>query len=115
MAEEKEDMKIGYVYKIENTDDDLIYIGSTAQPLSKRMAQHRLACKNSKKCNMKIFKHMNNLGIEKFSISIIQEVKYKKSEKYGLLVAEGFWIEKLDTLRNGLNGINNIVKSRLPV
>ena len=108
-----EDMKIGYVYKIQNTDDELLYIGSTSQPLSKRMANHRADCKKPKKCNYKIYKHMNELGIHKFSIAIVEEVKYKKNEKYGLLAAEGFWIEKFDTLRNGLNGCGVIVKQKV--
>ena len=87
--------------------------GCTAQSLSKRMAQHRISCKNKKDCNRKIYKHMNDLGIDKFSIAIVEEIKYKKSEKYGLIAAEGYWIDKMDTLRNGLNGQGAIVNKKV--
>lgn len=113
MTETNGEMKLGYIYKIQNSVDGLLYIGCTTQSLSKRMAQHRISCKNKKKCNSKIYKHMNDLGIDKFSIAIVEEIKYKKSEKYGLIAAEGYWIDKMDTLRNGLNGQGAIVNKKV--
>ena len=113
MTETNGEMKLGYIYKIQNSVDGLLYIGCTAQSLSKRMAQHRISCKNKKKCERKIYKHMNNIGIDKFSIAIVEEIKYKKSEKYGLIAAEGYWIDKMDTLRNGLNGHGAIVNKKV--
>ena len=113
MTETNGEMKLGYIYKIQNSVDGLLYIGCTTQSLSKRMAQHRSDCKRPKKCNSKIYKHMNDLGIDKFSIAIVEEIKYKKSEKYGLIAAEGYWIDKMDTLRNGLNGQGAIVNKKV--
>ena len=62
------------LYKIINDIDDLIYIGSTADKLCKRMANHRLSTKNK---NSKIYIHMNLHGIENFKIilEIVQSWK----------------------------------------
>ena len=43
------DFKNGKIYCIRNTIDDDIYVGSTCQPLSKRMAKHRVDMKGYKK------------------------------------------------------------------
>ena len=39
------DYKNGKIYCIRNTLDDNIYVGSTTQPLSKRMVKHRCDAK----------------------------------------------------------------------
>ena len=51
MAENNQkDYKNGKIYCIRNNINDDIYVGSTTQPLSKRMAWHRDAAKNKEKC-----------------------------------------------------------------
>ena len=43
----------GKIYTIRNyTDNSLIYVGSTTQTLSRRLAKHRGDCKSDKKCNL---------------------------------------------------------------
>ena len=62
--------KNGKVYKLVNSIDNLIYIGSTTCRLSTRMSLHRLHAK--KNYNANLYKHMNKLGINKFKIVLIE-------------------------------------------
>ena len=62
-----------YVYKIINDFDDLIYIGSTAEKLCRRMAIHRRDAKNPKKMNRKFYLHMNLHGTDKHKIILVEE------------------------------------------
>ena len=57
-----------YVYKIINDIDDLIYIGSTADKLCKRMVAHRMNAKRENTKNTKIYTHINLHGIDNFKI-----------------------------------------------
>ena len=50
MAQNSKDYKNGKIYCIRNNIDDNIYVGSTTQPLSKRMALHRQSARIKKKC-----------------------------------------------------------------
>lgn len=90
----------GSVYKIINCVDDLIYVGSTSQSLAQRMAGHRLTAKKSK---IFLYEHMRKIGIENFKICLLEKVYYKHNELWKLHVREQFWIEKLNTFKNGLN------------
>ena len=67
--------KNGKIYKIFNSVNDMIYIGSTCQPLSKRMAQHR---STSKKFTGTLYEFnlamaMGKYGIDKFFIVLVEE------------------------------------------
>ena len=55
-----------YCYKIVNVLDDKIYVGSTRQKLSSRLSGHRVQMKKGN--NTKIYQHMREIGIDKFSI-----------------------------------------------
>ena len=61
------------IYKIFNSVDDIFYIGATCQPLSKRMVQHRCNARRLETQHYKIYKKMNELGIENFYIELVQE------------------------------------------
>ena len=63
----------GKIYCIRNSVDDEIYIGSSCQPLSKRMVWHREATRKDKKKNYKVYQKMITLGVEKFYIELIEE------------------------------------------
>ena len=54
------------IYKICNDVDDEIYIGSTCQSLSQRMAEHRRTTKRPKMQNRKIYTKINELGFDSF-------------------------------------------------
>ena len=91
-----------YVYKIINDIDDLIYIGSTADKLCKRMANHRLRYKLEKYLNSKLYTHMNLHGIEYFKIILVEE--YKNINRETLRKHEDSYMKQFDTVKNGLNG-----------
>jgi len=62
--------KVYRVYKITNTIDDKIYIGSTSQTLLDRFKQHLYDAT----CNatIKLYIHMRKLGFEIFNIELVQ-------------------------------------------
>ena len=61
------------IYKITNSIDDKIYIGSTRQTLRKRMEGHR---SEVRKNNQKVLsQHMKGNGIENFNIELIKEIQ----------------------------------------
>jgi group I intron endonuclease len=64
------DYKSGKIYCIRNDINEEIYVGSTTQSLSQRMAKHRF---DSKKRTHKVYKLMNTIGIEHFYIELIEE------------------------------------------
>ena len=59
------DYSKGEIYKILNTIDDEIYVGSTIETLGQRMAKHRSDLK--RRPGYKIYKHMNELGAGSFT------------------------------------------------
>ena len=63
----------GKIYKITNTVTDDIYVGSTVNPLEVRFKKHlRFARKEIYK-NIKLYKLMNDIGFDKFSIALIED------------------------------------------
>jgi len=92
-------MSISRVYKIINDVDELVYIGSTTQILSKRMVKHRDNAKRGQE--NKIYIHMRLIGIEHFKIFLVRE--YKNISKERLKYKEDKYIKKFDTVNKGLN------------
>ena len=60
----------GKIYRIVNSEDEMIYIGCTCLPLVERFAIHRKKTGTGK---MKIHKHMKKLGRDNFSIHLVKE------------------------------------------
>ncbi len=85
-------MPVGHIYKILNTIDDDVYIGSTVSQLCKRMVDHR--CKSkllpSNKYPCQIHIKMNELGKECFYIELIKN--YDDITRDELLAKEGKYI-----------------------
>ena len=96
------DYKNGKVYKILNNITDDVYVGSTCQPLSKRMAWHRNGATNEKKQHYKLYQLMNELGSEHFYIELIH--LFPCSCKDELHSEEGQWIRKIGTLNKFVAG-----------
>jgi group I intron endonuclease len=67
------------IYKIVNDIDDEIYIGSTCQRLSMRMVGHRVQA--NKQYKIKLYEHMNELGIDHFKIVLIKAYKCENIEQ----------------------------------
>ena len=90
------------IYQILNDVDDDVYIGSTCQPLCKRMTHHR-CCINLVKCKeYKIYKKMRDVGIEHFYIELIKEAPCENKEQ--LRAIEGQYIRQYGTLNTKIAG-----------
>ena len=61
----------GKIYKIVNTINDNIYVGSTVRKLSQRMGDHRSNIKKEEK-QSKFYIHMRDVGLEHFKILLIK-------------------------------------------
>ena len=92
----------GKIYKILNTIDNEIYVGSTCELLSQRMARHRSDCK--RRAHLPLYKHMNQLGVEHFYIELIEDCPCDRNEE--LVKREGEIIRSIGTLNK--NGTINI-------
>lgn len=69
-----------YFYKIVNSEDSKVYIGSTRSGLRKRFWSHRKCCRAGKQA--KVYQHMREVGIEKFDIVEVkrQEVEDRQQQ-----------------------------------
>jgi hypothetical protein len=66
----------GYVYKISNADESIIYIGSTARTLRQRWSFHKSDYKrwlNGERNGCSIFRHFQQHGIDNFTMYLISE------------------------------------------
>ena len=95
------DYKNSKIYCIRNTINDDIYIGSTTQPLSKRMVKHRCDVK-TRPDKMPITKKMYELGVEHFYIELVEEYPCESVEQ--LRRKEGEWVRKMGTLNQVIPG-----------
>jgi len=86
----------GSVYKIVNTQNDYVYVGSTKQTLSKRMATHRSTCKKNN--NNKLYKMMRLIGVEHFKIVLLEIVEFE--DIYELRKKEDDYIGKFEKKTN---------------
>ena len=59
------------VYKLINSIDNKIYVGSTTQPLSKRLADHKTSAKYNR---CPVHKHLNAIGWDTVRIILIETV-----------------------------------------
>ena len=90
------------IYKILNNATDDVYIGSTTQPLSKRMVDHRASCKSDKSFHLQLHNKMNELGIENFYIELLEEYPCENVEQ--LRKREGERIREFATLNRYVAG-----------
>ena len=81
MERKPRDYRNGKIYCIRNSIDDQIYIGSTCQSLSKRMAYHRQDAKKQDRQNTLIYPLMLNYGIENFYIELLEECPCENSNQ----------------------------------
>jgi len=96
------DYKNGRIYKILNYIDDDIYVGSTCQPLSKRMAKHRSSINSTTKGHRALYAKMRELGVEQFYIELIEECPCDNKEQ--LHKREGEFIREFGTLNHVISG-----------
>ncbi len=69
-----------YFYKIVNSVDSKVYIGSTKTGLRKRWYTHKRDCRLNKQAD--VYKHMREIGIDKFEIIEVkrQEVEDRQEQ-----------------------------------
>ena len=89
----------GRIYKIVNCVNDLVYVGSTCQPLSKRFFDHKSKCNFQP--HRKIYKAFVEIGVENFHIELIKLFPCTCKEQ--LTAEEGRTIRELDSINKGYN------------
>ena len=87
--------KEGKVYKIWNTVDLEIYIGSTIVSLCRRMTGHRYAAKTYKSM---IYQHMRQVGVKNCYIEQLEF--FPCNSKKDLLLRERHWIQTINPSLN---------------
>ena len=90
------------VYKILNSITKDVYVGSTVQPLSKRMVDHRSAANSEKCCKTPLYRKMLELGVEHFYIELIEE--YPCENVAQLRKREGELTREIGTLNRYIAG-----------
>lgn len=86
---------MGYIYKIWNEVNDKLYIGQTSQKPQARWVGHKSDSKNG---TTHLYNAMRKYGIEKFHMSVIEEVSDEQLDE-----REEYWIHHYDTYKNGYN------------
>ena len=102
-SKNKKDYNNSKIYCIRNNINDMIYIGSTTQPLSKRMGEHRnnISCEKCK--NYKLYETMRELGRDNFFIELLENYECNNLEE--LRKREGELIREYKTeLNNRIAG-----------
>ena len=90
----------GKIYKITNTIDNSLYIGSTILDLKIRFSLHK---NHSKMCkHTLLYKKINELGFENFKIELVKEVEC--DSKQDLKTIEGSFIKQFGNLNNNMAG-----------
>jgi len=110
MTSSSKDYTHGRIYKILNYIDDACYVGSTCQPLAKRMAAHRYNAIEAKKRHLPLYMKMNEYGHENFYIELIEAYPCGNSEE--LRKREGQFIREFGTLNNLIAGRTSQENSR---
>ena len=93
------DYSKGKVYRILQDNEKTVYIGSTTQPLSARMAGHRRDMKRHP--HWKLYTLMAAAGVDHFSIELVADFPCERSEQ--LRAEEGRHIRLNKTAEEGAN------------
>lgn len=99
------DYSKGKIYCIRNHVNDEVYVGSTRQPLSSRMAEHRRCLTKEKEKHRPLYVLMSELGVEHFYIELIEEFPCNNKEQ--LCKREGHYIREMGSLNKVIPGREN--------
>ena len=94
------------IYKIINTVNDDLYVGSTVQKLSMRFAEHRRSIRRYP--NIKLYKEMAELGIEHFKIILLEPFACNSKEE--LIAREQYHTDLLKPSLNSNKACTNLDK-----
>ena len=105
-----ENSKLGFIYKIVNTENTDFYIGSTLRTLKIRLQAHYKTV--AKKPNIKLYKLMTDIGKDKFNIELVENIIYSNIDE--LRKKEQEYTERLKPSLNSKNAFGrNKEKIRL--
>ena len=96
------DYNNGKIYKILNTINDEVYVGSTTQSLAKRMSWHRNSLNSKRSKKQVLYQYMKEYGVDNFYIELVECFSCKSKEE--LLAREGHWIRCVGTLNCRVSG-----------
>lgn len=83
-------------------DDSLIYVGSTVQPLYKRLSQHKMDSKKPENENRQLYKKINETDFNDWYIELFEDCPCERKEQ--LLRREGQVIREIATLNKQIAG-----------
>ena len=90
---------MAFIYKIVNLVNDKIYVGKTNLPsIQDRFKQHKLDSSKMSLNKRPLYSAMRKYGCDNFSIELLEECDWKDADE-----REKYWINKLDSYRNGYN------------
>lgn len=98
MTKASKDFSQGKVYVIRNIVNDKVYVGSTTQPLSKRMAWHR---RDARLRPYPLYEDMLAHGTHNFYIELLEAYPCENIEQ--LNKREGEYIRQLEAITKGYN------------
>lgn len=89
---------IGHIYRIQHTQSNLVYIGSTFNEIKYRWQQHKCMFNkwnenNDTECCATIYPHMKEFGIDQFKCFLVKS--YEVVDRNHLEAYETLWIRKL--------------------
>ena len=98
----------GKIYKLVNSENDKIYIGSTAMPLTKRLSSHKATARH--KPEQRVYKELNTVGWD--NVRIIQIEEFKCETKNELISREQHFIDLLKPELNKKSAISRCIHDR---
>ena len=103
MSDDNNKFKNGKIYTIRyRNDENLIYVGSTVQPLYKRFSQHKKDSINTRCENMLLYIKMNETDINDWYIELLEDCPCERKEQ--LTQREGQIIRDIATLNKNIAG-----------
>ena len=90
------------IYKILNYETDDVYVGSTVQPLCKRLFKHKSNSVYRVNCKAPFYEVMRHIGHDRFYTELIELYPCKSKEE--LRAREGHFIRECGTLNKQVAG-----------
>jgi len=97
--------KNGKIYKLTNTVDDLIYVGSTCKKLNLRFSGHKADSRRNP--TAKAYQHLNRIGWDSVQIVLVEQ--FSCANQTELVKRERYWI---DILSPSLNSYKSYVSDK---
>jgi group I intron endonuclease len=88
----------GKIYKLVNTVDNEVYVGSTYNTLACRLSNHKYHAKRPYDKSRLVYKHLNTIGWQNVQIELIET--YPCNDRQELEIRERYWIDKLKPTLN---------------